>query len=64
MKSTFEDQTRAVVRMLTELQGRKYYGEVTLVLQGGNVVLLRKVQTEKLEDPDGHAGTEARKGGG
>lgn len=48
-KLTPAQQLRAVQRKVSDLQQRKFYGQVTLEFMHGNIVLTRMYETEKLK---------------
>lgn len=50
MRLSHKDQQDKFVRLLASLQARKFYGEVTLNIQAGNIVLVEHSEKTKLEE--------------
>ena len=63
MKLTQNQQIEKLTIRIRELQQRKFYGKVTLDIQGGNLLRLVTERSEKVEDIDGESSSEAQADG-
>lgn len=61
---TKAEQFKCLAVYVQGLQDENFYGQVTLDMQAGNILLIRKNETTKLEEvADGNAGKEVRSSG-
>lgn len=64
MSLTHIQQRDVLTAHLSNLQASGFYGQVTLHIQGGNILRVVEQKTTKLEEvSDGNAGEEARSSG-
>jgi len=50
VKLNHAQQLAKMTAIVKELQGKQFYGQVTLDIQAGNILLIRKQETVKLEE--------------
>lgn len=63
MRLTQSQQVSSLVIRIKELQQQKFYGKVTLDIQGGNLLRLVTEKSEKVEHLSGESGEAAQANG-
>lgn len=57
---SFDEQKIRLDNYISVLQMKKFYGKVTLDIQGGNILRIVKQESTRLEDVDGESSEEAQ----